>query len=560
MPQEDLHSHPADDTSRLHDAERVMARLLLAAKNLGLYPEDHTISRNSLQDLHDQLTEFINHHGEFELEVYKTHTEYQGNKLFAENSAHLNLAYLCYRDGIQRLIFSRGITCSELEEFLKIINTHQVMEDENQGDIVTDLWQAGLFNIEYRTNERIWQNEDLLDLSRLSPVPHGAPPVTAAAADSAESALELDNQIWQLTDAEIEETSRMVALEESRNFNQDVFDVLLVILNEQRAHKDYAELVEIIYECFVDELSKRHFSRISKFLKNFHAIRNTYKADRHWALPYLDDFLGMISGRHALASLNDYLAATGAQDQQKLRDLEEMLKMLSAECILNIGPVLPKIKSPHARRAVVSALRRLAEKDLRPLIHLARNEQAAVASEAIMILSEVRSKKALPLLFEASRSDEDSVRKTAVSALTRQKSADDIYPHLVSFFSDSNPGVRKIVFNFFSRGRSPEAEKALIERISRGNFTRRDTPLLKDLYQALGNCGGAGTIDFLQSRLFSRPLRIGKVRSMHRAGAAMALSRLKTPEAENLLIKASKSFWPTIRRAAGRAKDTGDEA
>ncbi|MFP4159970.1 MAG: HEAT repeat domain-containing protein [Desulfobacterales bacterium] len=569
MTQKDSNRLDPADTPGLQDAEQVMARLLLAAKNLNLYPENHTISKKSLRDLHDKLTAFINKYGEFSLEVYKTHTEYQGNKLLAENSAHQNLAYLCYRDGIQRLIFSSGVSCSELEEFLKIINSHQVMEDENQGDIVTDMWESDLFNIEYHTNERIWQNEPLLDLSRLRPVPPDAEPggedASQAVPDSAGSTTVSDIELWELSEHEIEETNRMVALEESRNFNQDVFDVLLVILNEQRDHRDYAQLLEIIYECFQNELAERNFSRISRFLKNFYAIRDAYSEDNHWALSYLDDFLRMISGPNALSPLSDYLEKTAAEDNQQFEELEEMIGLLSEECIYSLAPVLPKVKSRGARRATVSALSGLAQADLRPLIYLARNSQSAVAAETIMLLSETlanlsesRKKEALPVLFEASHSDETNVRKTAISALTKQQDA-DVYTHLADFFSDSNPGIRKTVFRFFSRRRSPAAEAALMERLSRSDFTRKDTALLKALYQALGNCGGSRAIDFLKSRLFSRPFRIGKLRAMHRTGAAMALGRLQEPEAGHMLLKASKSLWPTIRRAVRRAKEADNE-
>ncbi|MFW6334770.1 MAG: hypothetical protein ACOC0W_05810, partial [Desulfosalsimonas sp.] len=89
--------------------------------------------------------------------------------------------------------------------------------------------------------------------------------------------------------------------------------------------------------------------------------------------------------------------------------------------------------------------------------------------------------------------------------------------------------------------------------------TRKDTALLMALYQALGNCGDSMAIDFLKSRLFSRPFRIGKLRAMHRTGAAMALGRLQEPEAGHMLLKASKSLWPTIRRAVRRAKEADYE-
>ncbi|MCF8036775.1 MAG: hypothetical protein K9K62_07875 [Desulfobacteraceae bacterium] len=567
MEQQDSHlqSATAPGKNQVHEAEQIVTRLLLAAKNLNLYPDDHAISRRSLRDLHEQLTAFINRYGDLSLEVFKTHLEYEGRQLLPGTDPEQNLAYLCYRDGIQWLIFSEGISATELEEFLKIINTHQVMEEETQGDIVTNLWEADLFNIQYRTNEKIWQNEPLLDLSSLDTAPRGEPFAAATGPESVESTSAIDEELWRLAPEEIEKTQRMAAREESRDFNEDVFEVLLVILAEQRAHQDYAHLLEIIYECFVDELAKGDFPRICGFLQNFHATRRTYEADGHWALPYLDDFLHKISGPHGLVPLNTYLTKTYTQDSKQLEALKEMVGLLAPESILSIGPTLPKVQSSDARQAIVSALAGLAKTDLRPLIHLFRNSQTAVAAEAIVVLSETitllsetRSKEALAVLLEASRSDADSIRKSAVFALTKHENA-EVYPRLIPFFGDSNAAIRKMAFRFFSRQRSPEAETALIKRIKKNDFTRKDAAFLQILYQALGYCGSREIVDFLRNRLFARPLRIGKVQALHRAGAAMALRRMEAPEAGALLEKASKSLWPTIRRATRRAKEAGDE-
>ena len=567
MEQQDSHlqSATAPGKNQVHEAEQIVTRLLLAAKNLNLYPDDHAISRRSLRDLHEQLTAFINRYGDLSLEVFKTHLEYEGRQLLPGTDPEQNLAYLCYRDGIQWLIFSEGVSATELEEFLKIINTHQVMEEETQGDIVTNLWEADLFNIQYRTNEKIWQNEPLLDLSSLDTAPRGEPFAAASGPESVESTSAIDEELWRLAPEELEKTQSMVAREEARDFNEDVFEVLLVILAEQRAHQDYAHLLEIIYECFVDELAKGDFPRICGFLRNFHATRRSYAADGHWALSYLDDFLHKISGPQGLAPLNTYLTKTYTQDSKQLEALKETVGLLAPESILSIGPTLPKVQSSGARRAIVSALAGLAKTDLRPLIHLFRNSQAAVAAEAIMVLSETvkllsetRSKEALAVLFEASRSDAGSVRKSAVFALTKQENA-EVYPRLIPFFGDSNAAIRKMVFRFFSRQRSPEAETALIKRINKNDFTRKDAAFLQILYQALGYCGSREIVEFLRNRLFARPLRIGKVRALHRAGAAMALRRMEAPEAGALMEKASKSPWPTIRKATQRAKEAGDE-
>ncbi|MGM0451723.1 MAG: HEAT repeat domain-containing protein [Thermodesulfobacteriota bacterium] len=549
----ELKSDTPSASEEIHDAEQIVARLILAAKNLNLYPDHHAIARQSIEDLYNRLRDFTARYGEFAIEIFKTRIEYRGHNMLPGTAAKENLAYLCYRDGLQWLTFSEDISPAELKSFLEIVNSHQVMEAEGQSDIVTDLWEAGLFHIRYATNNRIWENEPLLDIASLK---------VDRADDSAEGATgavgqtpsicDLDSQLWQLQPEEIEKTRRMVAREENRDFNQDVFDVLLVILHEQRAKEDFSVVLEIIHGCFVDAVSRGQFHRVCNFLKEFYSIRDTYKADGHWALAYLDDFLRMISGPRGLAGLKDKLMTIGSGHGEQVGYLKQMLVLLSPESILFLGPMLPALSADPVRRALSEAICDLAARDMRPLAHLVRNSDQAVATSAIGILSEIPFQEALPLLLESGRSPNDTIRKSTVSALIKHETT-AVYHHLLPFFSDGNRKIRHMVFQFFSRRRRPEAEDVLVERLQADELTRRQGALLFRLYCALGSCGSNRSLAFLKNRLFARPWRIGKLCALHRTGAAMAMRRLDSPDADALMARASKSLWPTVRRALKRA-------
>jgi hypothetical protein len=74
-------------------------------------------------------------------------------------------------------------------------------------------------------------------------------------------------------------------------------------------------------------------------------------------------------------------------------------------------------------------------------------------------------------------------------------------------------------------------------------------------YTALGKCGSSRSIPFLKATLNKRSwweiFDIGG--SPHRRGSAVALAELNIPEADEILMQATRSFFPHIKRAARRA-------
>ncbi|MGD1972930.1 MAG: hypothetical protein PVG73_02600, partial [Desulfobacterales bacterium] len=74
-------------------------------------------------------------------------------------------------------------------------------------------------------------------------------------------------------------------------------------------------------------------------------------------------------------------------------------------------------------------------------------------------------------------------------------------------------------------------------------------------YEALGKCGSTRSIPLLKATLQERSWWeiFNLAGSPHRRGAALALAALNNPEADKILMQASRSLFPPIKRAARRA-------
>jgi HEAT repeat protein len=90
----------------------------------------------------------------------------------------------------------------------------------------------------------------------------------------------------------------------------------------------------------------------------------------------------------------------------------------------------------------------------------------------------------------------------------------------------------------------------------RGNSAQKDPAHILACYKTLGHCGSNTAVPFLRRILLSRGWIsfMGSGKTVFREGAAIALALLDTPEAKNVLQKASKSRFKVIRKAFDRSK------
>lgn len=413
---------PADE---LRDAEKVAGKLVHAIRNISFYPENHAIAKRSIDEAHEMLASFIGRYGNFVVGIEKSHLHYRGRTLSRKDQFHKELAYKCFRDGIEYLVFSDGVGRDELRRFVEIVSRRSLMEDNSEGDIVTDMWEARLGQIKYTVNDNLWENEPLLDLDDLK-VGRQSPAESQAVSEATDDGDEADTdsidtdlqRLWQLTPEEIEATRRMAWEENNRSFDQDVFDVFLLILEEQKDREDFSNVLEVIIECFQRTLIRCEFDAADRFLGNMRHIYERYRVEHHWALPLLDDFLMMISSPRILKPLHDCLVGMNENDARLLQRFESMLGRLAPESILSLVPMLVKLPSPRIRNHLNRAVMRLAERDPRPLYQLAKSDSTPLARQAIMNLSRLGKTDHIPLIMECAASEDALLRQVSVKAVS----------------------------------------------------------------------------------------------------------------------------------------------
>ena len=151
-------------------AQEATLALLLAVKNYGLFPVGHASTVNLLRSLSTNMDAFLERYGVLHLDLEKERIRFDGAVLYEEPNPDRNPAFIFFRDGILWLEFFPGIEDEEVLSFFGIVNRYKQLQDEPEGDLVTELWSAGLEHIDYEASDNLWEAEPVLEFSLLNPV------------------------------------------------------------------------------------------------------------------------------------------------------------------------------------------------------------------------------------------------------------------------------------------------------------------------------------------------------------------------------------------------------
>ncbi|HEA66334.1 MAG TPA: HEAT repeat domain-containing protein [Desulfobacterales bacterium] len=545
----------------LQQVKDVAIKFFLAIKNYSLYPEHHAISKGSIADFKTHLDRFFKNYGNLRIDVERERLLYRGDVIHQGPPDPENSAFLFYRDGIQWLEFQEGLGRKEILDFIKIIDRYKAQKEEAEGDIVTALWEAEFSSLNYGTNELLWEEDVLIDFSRLKVMEEehlGLDKHIENQADVPSIADPgLDKSVWKLTAEEIKETLNFVHEEEHRNFDADLFDVLLVFMKMQEEKEDFAVVLDFIRESLQNTIAKGDFQSASKLLNSMREIYRSYKTERFWALPLLEDFFVMISSPQVLSTLSEAWLKIEEKDPDIIKEMRQMLLLLSPQAILTLGPMLLEVPSSTIHKSLMEVIGSLATRDLRPLIRLLDHPKKNLVQKAIYILGFMKDESVDRSLLKMVHDPSEQIREETLKALVRRKSAGirELFP----LIEDSSDNIRRCFLEYLGHKRSEEAENLLVDYLGKQRVNRKVFPQLLDTYRTLGRCGSRRSIPFLKDRLLNKAWIPGLGKSMHQQGAALALLELENKEAREILNLASKSRFPGVRNAYQSALELKNE-
>ncbi|MEN8232839.1 MAG: HEAT repeat domain-containing protein [Thermodesulfobacteriota bacterium] len=554
----------------LQDARQVINIFIQAWKNYGLYPEDHVNTIKPFEKLAAAFGIFFTTHDNLRLTVEKDRLLCESEIIYevSQEAASEDIITLLYRDGIKWIEFQEGLPLDEITSFYRIAYKYRLFAEETEGDIVTALMDAELEYIDFKAVDIFWQDLLLIDVSQLPPP---APPPEEAAdqneTDQSEEkekpdgddivarsiALISDDQL-ELSNLDYATLQQMVQEEENWVITEGLIEALMIILKSQSGQEKFDAVLGFITEEVVETIEQEKFDLLALLLQSLNKLFSPKSPTaQDWQRSRIDRFFQDLSKPEIFQLISDKLLKLETIEIEKLKAFGQALLYLSPELIPFLVPVILQSSSKKIRQMLSIVIVHLSQRDIGPLEKIAEQHGTEMGDKLLAILNRLQGDRVNKILFKMCDHSSDKVRRKAIKELVGR---DPKYAQkLFSLIDDPNKEIRTSILAAFANQRSSALENMLLNYLKE-NSAKKDPAHILASYEALGRCGSNTSVPYLRRILLSRGWNsfMGSGKLIFREGAAIALALLDTPEAKDVLQKASKSRFKVIRKAFDRTK------
>jgi hypothetical protein len=583
---QESHGETLSETE-LKDARDLLKVFLQAWKNYGLYPEGHAISSKSLQTLLSAFAGFHAKHGDLRLVV-------ENNRLlWRDSSIHEippgvsadDIIFPLYRDGINWIEFQQGLPLEELVCFFNILNKYNSLQEESDGDIVTELIDENLAYIEFTAVDILWQDYPLLDFSTL------ITPATETLKDFSPDAPEETEQqkntetgeetsqnetngieqqkstehtgafvkslndpsiseaLWKISPEELEELQEMVQEGEDLHNTEDVFDVLVTILRGQADKDDFSSVLDFTLEEVGEAIEQGEFGLLINLFQSLHQmLYRDIPAESLWSRPLLERFFQDLFRPEIIDLLGTRLLTLNDNDTEKIRHLRQVLLYFPSDAILLLGRIILQTRSLEVQKMLLEVSEHLCLRNIDPLENILEDEDKKLGEALLPVLRLLKGERADKLFQKMVEHPSEKVRAQGAKMLL----AKDPQNVLKLFFliNDPHDEVSKALLAAISDQKSSMVENLLLKYMKE-NLELKSPDHILACYETLSRCGSITSFQFLKRILLNQGWNrfTGFGKEIHRQGAATALALMDTREAKDILLEASQSKYPVIRQA-----------
>ncbi len=555
----------------LDDTKRLFSYLLLAGKNVSLYPKGHSISVNSTKQFHEMLESYIRQYGDVKIEFERDRVICQGLEVHTGASEEGSLPFTLFRDGIRWLEFTEGIELEEIREVLSLINRYAVLTTEPEGDIVTAFWESHFDHVLYKADDLLSGQsggpdellseleEDQLDkISKLDTIPPSTEteikdkqesPGDAPAADTASPGfLTLDRASFVLTPKEQTELQAMISHEEKLSATEHL-NMLLDMFLQHQEEKDFNLIMEVLLEEFEVSFVRHDFDAVLIILDGVRKILDSGRLRDHWEKPLLESFHKDISSSSRCLKPLDKIWSN--VNVQQMETLKLIFRHLSPEAVHTLMHLLLLGQSSQLEQITEDTIASLVSKDMNCLEDLIKNPDNRIAEKLVHVLSRLEGDKPLKYLMKLARHSSVSVRRGAIKVIG--KVPGDQIQKIFEFIEDPDASIRRLILTQMGQSRNEIAEDLLLQYLQSKKFSAEQEEHLMECFVTLGKCGSLKSVPFLRQTFLHRKWTAGFKKSPYREGAALALVALKIPEAQQIIEAVGRSFYPGLRRIARNA-------
>ena len=540
-----------------------------------LYMPNNPVYQRAVENVRTAFRQIWQATDDLIFDIAETQIRWEDNAIYSQEQRNESIAWTLYKDGVRSLTFKPGVEDAEIVRFLGVLHQAKNLQADAPDDLLTLLWAEDFQFISYTFRELA--SENAVPIERTDPSvaamtggSAGTPGGEAGPSDSTATTIrrqveeeappkreglvsvdDFDTTLYFLDDKEIEFLHKEIEREYAQDLRGNVLAMLFDLLELQTYGTVRAELISILENFIPYLLGAGDFRSVAFILRECKVIMQRARELIPEHRTTLEGLPGRLSQPDALAQLLQSLdEATSHPTEEELSDLFTELR---AEALGTLMAWLPKLSNERVRNLVQNAAERLAQVHSAEVLKALASTDPAVQLEMVRLAGRLKLPGAPDGMGPLLERGERDLKIAVVEALTTigTPGANRL---LEKAIDDSERDVRITAVKFLGtrghRNAFPRIEAAVMgTKLKGADLTEKMT-----FFEAYGSLAGASGIPALEKILVPKGgLLARKEDPETRACAAMALGKIRTPAARDILQKVTQDKEPLVRNAVSRA-------
>jgi HEAT repeat protein len=532
-----------------------------ALRAFHMYLPNNPIHRRATENLRAAFAPIWAVVDELVLTVAETDFLWEDQVVYHQPNKGESLAWGLFKDGMRSLTIRRGAEQEELPRLLDTINRARYLAADAGDDLLTLLWEQEFQYIQYQFVEFFGEGggslpeqsgtyptggEDPAAQQRREQVAEEAPPRPKGLVDLED----FDSTLYFLDESEIHQVAREVEEEYHRDVRTSALNILFDLFELEGDAGIRGEVLDILDHLFPNLLNARDFRTAAAVLRESKLLAGRAKGLTPAERARLDAFVAKLSEPTIVTQLIQSLDEAPAL----LTDAEvaEVLRELRASALEPVLGVIPGLTSPTLRALLEGVADRLASSHTDEVLRILRSPDSPALATVVALCGRLGLHQVVPGLASTVTHPDPAVRLASVQALA-QLGTPGALSLVDKAIEDDDRAVRLAAVRVAgSRGYKGALKR--VEAVVLGkNVKEMDLTEKMAFFEAYGTIAGTGALKPLSGILLPRGLLKLKESSETRACAAMALGKIRTAEAREILTRVADDKDLVVRNAVSRA-------
>jgi HEAT repeat protein len=535
-----------------------------ALRAFHMYLPNNPIYQRATENLRIAFIPIWSAMDELVLQVVETDFVWEEQVVYHQLNKSESLAWGLFKDGMRTLTIQRGAEHEELPRFLETINRARYLPADAGDDLLTLLWEQEFQLIQYHFVEFFGEGGGALP-EQTGTYPGAGRPEEPAATQQRHSEVvqeaaqrpkgvvdleEFDSTLYFLEESEINYIATEVEAEYKRDVRASALNVLFDLVELEGDPAIRGEIIGILESLFPNFLNARDFRTAALVLREAKLIASRAPGMAQEQTQRLDAFVSKLSEPAIVSQLVQSLDEVSALANEP--EVAEVLKELRQSALEPVLTWIPNLSSPALRGVLEGVADRLASAHTTEVLRILRTPTSEALGGVIALCGRLGLHQAVPGLGETVGHADPAIRLASVQTLAQLGT-----PAALGFvdkaIEDADRAVRVAAVRVVG-GRGYKGALKRVEQVVLGKAVK-DMDLTEKMafFEAYGSIAGAPGLKALTNILLPRGLLKLKESPETRACAAIAIGKIRSPEAREVLQRAQEEKDLVVRNAVNRA-------